>query len=118
MTAQSIEQPTASSRWPAKTLDALVRVFAGDVDAEVRDEFLAAVEAAGAAAKAASSFEPLATLVEAWWPQAVFWSEPVGARETLARMERYRREGLPKNLVTREQAIAGWEAKHGRKLGL
>src|SRR5689334_5277370 len=108
MTAQPVEPPASRPDYPAKTLDGVVRVLTGDVDADVAQAFTAALSAAWAAAKAGTTLEPLTALVEAWWPQAVHWTEPDKAREHNARVQRYLRDGPPpaSERFTHEQALA------------
>lgn len=116
MTAQHAEQPVRPA-YPEKTLADVVRVLAGDVDDDVRAEFQQALAAAGAAAKGCNCFDPLTELVEAWWPQAVFWTDPVNARRILADADDILRNGLgDRKRYTQEQVIASWEAHNGRKL--
>src|SRR5689334_18708851 len=95
MSAQHAERPTAAQHvWPAKTLPSIVGVLTGDVDAAVRNEFCSAMDCAWTAARLGDTLQPLLDLVEAWWPQAVFWSEPQDARRILADAEDIQRNGL------------------------
>src|SRR5882672_6670611 len=118
MTAQPIEQ-AAQPRYPEKTLADVVRVLTGDVDDDVREEFQAALATAGSAAKCCNCFDPLTELVEAWWPRAVFWTEPEGARRILADADDIMRNGLgdrPRHPAS--EVFAAWEERHGQKLNV
>lgn len=101
MTAQPIERPAHGphkvDRDPAAVRTALA-VHADNAtlalyDRELGQAYLAAVQA--------DSLEPLSTVVDRWWRLAQ-------AAENPAPQE---------SRVSREQAIASWETRHGRKLG-
>jgi hypothetical protein len=101
VTAQPIERPAGGARQvardPAAVRAALAR-HADDAtlalyDREIGQAYLAAIQA--------DSLEPLITVVDRWWriAQAAENPAPRGSR------------------VSREEAIASWEARHGQKLG-
>ena len=120
MTAQPLEQPAAHAPWPAKTLDGITETILGNATDDVVVDFTCAVGEALACARAANPtqrLQPLHDLVEAWWPQAVFWTDPVRARQILADVADIQKNCLgDRPRYTQEQAMAAWEAHNGRKL--
>lgn len=121
MTAQPLEQPAVRAPWPAKSLGDVTRVITSNASDDVRADFTAALESAWAQAKSEDSLQPLLNLVEVWWPQAVFWSEPEKARRVLAEVADIQANGLgdrPRRPFDREQFIAKWEERHGQKLNV
>lgn len=100
--------------YPAKTLDDVVRVMTGDVDADFRDQFQDALRKAWAKARAESSLGPLTNLVENWWPIAERWSNPVAARAYYAELDKVIREGIPPEARGNSlRAVEQLRAKHG-----
>lgn len=118
MTAQTVAK-TARAKWPEKNLPDIASVLLGDVDDDVREAFLAAMKAADATAHRCDCYDPMGKLVETWWPQAMFWADPVRARQILADVEDIQKNGLPPERRGRTSAEvkAAWEARHGQKLG-
>lgn len=70
-------------------------LYAAEVDSNVSTEFHGALSRAWDEAVAADAIGPLERLVAVWWPQAVFWSAPEGARQQLAWMDEYLAAGNP-----------------------
>ena len=114
MSLQPADSHVPARKTPAKTLDDVVRVMTGDVDADFRQQFQDALKKAWATARAESSLEPLTRLVENWWPIARRWSDPVEARAYYAELDRVVREGVPeKDRGNALRAVAELRAKHG-----
>lgn len=114
VTAQPAESPTPARKYPAKTLDDVVRVMTGDVDDDFKQQFQDALGKAWAAARAGSSLEPLTNLVENWWPIARRWSDPAGARSYYAELDKVVREGVPvESRGNGLRAVGELRAKHG-----
>jgi len=112
VTAQRAEQPAPARKTPAKTLDDVVRIMTGDVDADFKQQFQDALKKAWAAARAECSLAPLNRLVENWWPIANRWSDPVAARAYYADLDRWVREGIrPEERADPDEVLAIFEAK-------
>jgi len=116
VTAQPSDPATSARKYPAKNLDAISHVLdSPEVDAKVRQQFLAAYAKAWAAARDGLTVQPLLDLVESWFPAAVLWSDPDDARAYNAKIDRYIREGVPpENRVSTEQVLQKLETKHGK----
>lgn len=115
MSAQPAESSAPARKYPAKNLDAITHVLdSPEVDEDVRNRFLAAYKKAWAAARDNLDVQPLLDLVEGWFHEAVLWSDPVDARAYNAKIDRYVREGVPKeNRISTDEVWAAWEAGHG-----
>jgi Family of unknown function (DUF6247) len=115
VTAQPSDSATPARNRTAKTLDDIVRVMTGDVDDDFRQRFQDALGKAWATARAESSLGPLTSLVEAWWPIARRWSDPVAARAYYADLERVIHDGIPPesrgNVL---DAVAQLRARYGQ----
>jgi hypothetical protein len=119
MTAQPIEQP-AGIVYPAKTLDGITRTLVANANPDVVADFEDALGRAWAAAKHGDTLAPLHDLIEAWWPQAMFWADREDALRILAQAEDIQANGPPadRRPFDREQFIERWEARHGQKLNV
>jgi len=95
MTVQPAHAPSSAPKWPAKTLGDVDRTIRTCATEDVVAEFQAALDKAWAAAREQNALQPLLNLVEGWWPQAVFWSEPGKACDVMARVEDVLANGLP-----------------------
>lgn len=114
VTAQPAEPPAPARNRPAKTLDDVVRVMTGDVDADFRERFQLALKKAWATARAESSLAPLTSLVEAWWPIACRWADSAAARAYYAELDQIIRDGVPeKDRGNALDAVAKLRAMHG-----
>lgn len=114
MSAQPAESHVPARKAPAKTLDDIVRVMTGDVDADFKQQFQDALKKAWAAARAECSLEPLTRLVENWWPIANRWSDPAGARRYYADLDDVVCNGVPaESRGNALRAVEELRAKHG-----
>ena len=116
MSAQPAESSVPARKYPAKNLDAIVLVLESpEVDEEVRTRFQTAFAKAWVVARDSLTIQPLLDLVEGWFPEAVLWSDPADARAYNTKIDRYMREGIPKeNRVSAEEVLQSLEAKHGK----
>lgn len=115
MSAQPAESPAPARKYPAKTLDDIVRVMTGDVDADFKRQFQDALKKAWATARAESSLEPLNRLVENWHPYATQWADPAAARAYYAELDRVVRDGIPPEARGNAlRTVAQLRAKHGQ----
>lgn len=128
MTAQTVEHQGHDVP-PARTLDAITHAIEGCGHPDVVVKFETALGRAWADARERDSLTPLLDLVESWWPEAALWTlDPHGARRACASAEQVLREGLSPEQqarleahpegMTRERAIASWEAANGRPMVL
>lgn len=114
VTAQPAEPPAPARNRPAKTLDDVVRIMTGNVDADFKQQFQDALKKAWAAARAESSLEPLTRLVENWWPIANRWSDPAAARQYYAQLDDVVRNGIPsESRGNALRAVEQLRVKHG-----
>lgn len=116
MSAQPAESPVPARKYPAKNLDAIVLVLESpEVDEAVRARFQAAFAKAWVAARDGLTIQPLLDLVEAWFPEAVSWSNPAEHRAFLAKIEGYRINGIPpEKRISTEEVLQSLEAKWGK----
>lgn len=114
MSVQPADSSAPARKTPAKTLDDVVRVMTGDVDADFKQQFQDALKKAWATARAECSLEPLTRLVENWHPYAVQWADPTAARTYYAELERVVRNGVPpESRGNALRAVEQLRAKHG-----
>lgn len=103
--------------YPAKTLDGITQVLVANANPDVVTDFEDALGRAWAAAKEGDTLQPLDALVDAWWPQAVFWADRDKALRTLADNEDILANGLgDRKRHKAADVFAEWEARHGQKL--
>jgi hypothetical protein len=116
MSAQPAESSVPARKYPAKNLDAIVLTLDNpDVEEGIRTQFQAAFAKAWVAARDGLTIQPLLDLVESWFPAAVLWSDPAGARAYNAKIDDYVRNGVPpENRVSTESVLQVLEAKHGK----
>lgn len=114
MSLHPAESPVPARKTPAKTLDDVVRVMTGDVDADFKQQFQDALQRAWAKARAECSLAPLTNLVENWHPYACQWADPIKARAYYADLDQVVRNGVPeKDRGNALDAVAKLRAKHG-----
>jgi Family of unknown function (DUF6247) len=94
MTAPDSSRPQVLDR-PACTPAAIRAVLAANADAAVVRHCDADLDAAYEQAREHGDLTPLVQTVRRWWFEADAWRDPDAQRESLARIERYQREGPP-----------------------
>jgi hypothetical protein len=93
---------------PACTPAAIRAVLAANADVVVLQQYDKDLDAAFEQAREQGDLTPLVRTVRRWWFEADAWRDPGAQRQFLARMERYRREGLPppEQRMTRQEVQA------------
>jgi hypothetical protein len=93
---------------PACTPAAIRVVLAANADSEVLQRYDNELDAAFEQAREGGDLTPLTQTVRRWWFEADAWRDPETQREFMARVDAYRREGLPppEQRLTREDVRA------------